>query len=184
MKISCCPVHPWLIWLAFAAASCSGQTNAPPARTPTPIDVRVAPAEQKPLVTTFEAGGVIRAQTTAHVMSRIVAPVVEVRVRPGDRVKRGQAVVLLDDRDLAARDAQARAGLVAAQSGRTSAGANRDVADAALTLAQVHHARIQGLRDRDSATPAELDRATADLRAADGAARAAAARSAEAAASV
>jgi RND family efflux transporter MFP subunit len=185
MKTSCRTVHYWLIWLStIAAAGCTGESGAPPAQTASPIDVRVAQAEQKPLTTTFEAGGVIRAQTTAHVMSRIVAPVVEVRVRPGDRVKQGQTVVLLDNRDLAARNAQAGAALAAAQNGRRSAAANRDAADAALALAKIHHARTQGLRDRNSATPAELDRATAELRAADGAARAAAARIDEAAASV
>ena len=178
-------VHLGLAWLtAFAAAGCTGQTDAPPKSASSPIHVRVAQAELRPLTMTFEAGGVIRAQTTAQVMSRIVAPVVEVRVRPGERVTQGQTVVLLDDRDLAARNVQARAALAAAQSGRKSADANRDAADAALTLAQIHHARVQGLRDRNSATAAELDKATADLRAADGAARAAAARHAEAAASV
>ena len=178
------PVHRWLVWLtAFAAAGCAGQTDVPP-KPASPIEVRVAQAEQRPMTTTFEVGGVIRAQTTAQVTSRIVAPVVEVRVRPGDRVTQGQTVVLLDDRDLAARNVQAGATLGAAQNGRKSADANRDAADAALTLAKIHHARVQGLRDKNSATAAELDKATADLRAADGAARAAAARNAEAAASV
>jgi RND family efflux transporter MFP subunit len=185
MKIPCWSVHRWLTWLtAFAAAGCAGQSDAPLKQTVSPIDVRVAQAERKPLTTTFEAGGVIRAQTTAQVMSRIVAPVIEVRIRPGDRVKRGETVVLLDDRDLVARHTQAAAALAAAQNGRRSADANRDAAEAALTLAKIHHGRVQGLRDRNSATPAELDRATADLRAADGTTRAAAARSAEAAASV
>lgn len=185
MNISCYSAQRWLLWLtALATAACSGQTDAPSKETSTPVEVRVVQAEHKPLATTFEAGGVIRAQTTAQVMSRIVAPVVEVRARPGDRVKQGMPLVLLDDRDLAARSAQAQAALTAAQNGRTSADANRDAAEAALTLAKIQHARIQELRDRKSATPAELDRATAELRAADGAARAAVARSAEAAASV
>ena len=179
------PAHRWLVWLAaFAAAGCAGQTDVPPKPASSPIEVRVAQAEQRPMTTTFEVGGVIRAQTTAQVTSRIVAPVVEVRVRPGDRVTQGQTVVLLDDRDLAARNVQAGATLAAAQNGRKSVDASRDAADAALTLAKIHHARVQGLRDRNSATAAELDKATADLRAADGAARAAAARNAEASASV
>ena len=185
MNISCYSAHRWLPWLAaLAATTCTGQTDAPSKQTSTPVDVRVAQVEHHPIATTFEAGGVVRAGTTAQVTSRIVAQVMEVRVRPGDRVKRGQSVVLLDDRDLAAHRAQAEAALTAVRSGRTSADAARDAVEAALTLAKTHHARIQGLRDRNSATPAEFDRATTDLRAADGTARAAAARSAEAAASV
>lgn len=185
MKIPCWSRYCWLPWLtALAATACTGQTNAPASQTSAPFAVRVVEVGHAPLATTFEAGGIIRAETTAQVMSRIVAPVVEVRVGPGDRVKRGDTMVLLDDRDLAARSAQAGAALAAAQNGRLSAEANRDAAEAALTLATIHHARIQGLRDRQSATTAELDRATADLRAADGAVRAAKAHSAGAVASV
>jgi RND family efflux transporter MFP subunit len=170
--------------VALAAAACGTPDDTAPGRTATPIDVRVARAEVKPLARTFEVGGVIRAHTTAQLTSRIVAEVREVRVRPGDRVKRGQIVVLLDDRDLTARRAQAEASLSAARSGAASADAQREGADAGLVLAKAHHDRVQQLGDRKSATPAEVDRATADLRVAEGAARASSARSAEAAASI
>jgi RND family efflux transporter MFP subunit len=136
------------------------------------------------MVRTFEVGGVIRARTTAQLTSRIVAEVREVRVAAGDRVKRGQIVVVLDDRDPATRRAQADASLIAARSGAASADAHRDAAEAALTLARVQHTRIQQLGDSKSATQAELDRATAELRMAEGNAGAAQARSAEAVASV
>jgi len=172
------------VLVALAGAACSGPSDTAPNRTATTIDVRVARAEVKPIARTFEAGGVVRAQTTAQLTSRVVAEVREIRVRPGDRVTRGQIVVLLDDRDLAAHRAQATASLAAARHGAASADASRDGADAALLLAKAHHARILQLSDRKSATPAELDHATADLRVAEGAVRAAAARSAEAAAAV
>jgi multidrug resistance efflux pump len=83
---------------------------------------------------------------------------------------------------LAAHRAQADASWAVARSAAASADAGRDAADAGLVLAKAHYARIQQLRDRNSAIPAELDRATADLRIAEGTARSAAARSAEAAA--
>jgi multidrug efflux pump subunit AcrA (membrane-fusion protein) len=175
----------WLPVVAMlTATACSGPSDTAPNRTVTTMDVRVARAEIKPIARTFEAGGVVRAQTTAQLTSRVVAEVREVRVRPGDRVKQGQVVVLLDDRDLAARRAQADASLSAARNGAVSADAQHDAADAGLVLAKAHHARIQQLSDRKSATPAELDRATADLRVAEGAVRGAKARGAEAAASV
>ena len=178
----------WPYWLSAAAAllaaACGGPARPAPEAAPTPIEVRTGRVGMRPVARTFTAGGVVRAQTTAQVTSRIVGEVREVRVRTGDRVRRGQIVVVLDDRDLAAHRAQADASLAAARSAAVSADAGRDAADAGLVLAKVHYGRIQQLRDRNSAIPAELDRATADLRIAEGTARSAAARSAEAAASV
>ena len=177
-----------LYWLgaaaALLAAACGGPARPAQEAAATPIEVRTGRADMRPVARTFTAGGVVRAQTTAQVTSRIVGEVREVRVRTGDRVRRGQIVVVLDDRDLAAHRAQADASLAAARSAAVSADAGRDAADAGLVLAKVHYGRIQQLRDRNSAIPAELDRATADLRIAEGTARSAAARSAEAAASV
>ena len=90
----------------------------------------------------------------------------------------------LDDRDLAARRAQAQASVSAAQSGRASAEADGESAEARLILARANHQRIEQLREKNSATPQELDRATAELRMAEAAVRAARARLAEASASV
>ena len=57
---------------------------------------------------TFEAGGVVQARTTAVLTARILAPVREVRVTAGDRVRAGQTLVVLDGRDLSARARGAR----------------------------------------------------------------------------
>jgi RND family efflux transporter MFP subunit len=152
--------------------------------TASPIEVRIAHAAVRPLARTFEAGGIVRAQTTADLTSRIVAEVRELRVQAGARVKRGQVIAVLDDRDRVAHRAQAEASLAAARNSVTAADAARAVADASLVLAKAHYARMAQLLERKSATPAELDRATAELQIAEGNARAAAARSAEVAASV
>jgi RND family efflux transporter MFP subunit len=56
--------------------------------------------------------------------------------------------------------------------------------EARLALARANHQRIEQLRERNSATPQELDRSTAEMRMAEAAVRAAVARAAEASASV
>lgn len=58
---------------------------------------------------TYEAGGVVRARQVAVVSSRVVAPVVEVRVMAGDRVTRGQVLIQLDAREVGAQTARATA---------------------------------------------------------------------------
>jgi RND family efflux transporter MFP subunit len=166
--------------LAMLAAACGAPSETESGAAPASVDVRVGRAVVRPLTRTFEAGGVIKARTTAQLSSRIAAELRELKVRPGDRVAKGQIVAVLDDRDLSAHRAQAHASLSAAQNGAASAEAAREAAEAGLALAQANHRRIEQLRARNSATPQELDRAIADLRMAEAALRAAAARRAEA----
>ena len=125
---------------------------------------------------TFEAGGVVQARTTATIMARILAPVREVRVAPGDRVRAGQVLIVLDGRDLAAQARSARAAALAADQGVTAAASEQQAAEAALALARATHERIAGLHAKRSATAQELDDATGALRAAEARAAGAAAR--------
>lgn len=115
----------------------------------------------------FETGGVVRARTTATLVSRIVAEVREVTVRPGDRVRAGQIVIRLDGRDLQANEARARASAAAAEEAVRAATTARDGARAGLALAEATHRRIADLRAKNSATPHELDQAVSALRGAE-----------------
>ena len=153
-------------------------------RAPASIEVRVAKAAVQPLAQTFDAGGIVKARTTAQISSRIVAELQEMRVQPGDRVRQGQILAVLDDRDLDARRSAAQASLAAAESATASAEAERESAGARLALAREHHRRIEQLREQNSATPEEQDRASAELRVAEAGMRAADARASEASASV
>ena len=170
--------------LALSAAACGGSAPSAVRNSTPPREVRVASATVRSLSQTFEAGGVIQARVTAQITPRIAAELREITVQPGARVRRGQLVALLDDRDLSAHRTAARASLAAAQSGAAAADAERESASARLALSRDEYSRIEQLRERNSATPQELDRATADLRIAEAGVRAAAARAAVAAASV
>jgi RND family efflux transporter MFP subunit len=109
-------------------------------------------------------------------MARILAPVSEVRVAPGDRVRAGQVLVVLDGSDLAAHARSARAAALAADQAVTAAASEQQAADAALALARSTHERVAGLNAKRSATAQELDDATGALRAAEARAAGAAAR--------
>ena len=115
----------------------------------------------------IESGGVVQARTTATITSRILAPVREVRVAPGDRVRAGQTLIVLDGDDLAAGARAARSAALAAEQGAKAAAAELQAAEAALALARASHDRIAGLQARRSATAQELDDATATLRSAE-----------------
>jgi RND family efflux transporter MFP subunit len=109
-------------------------------------------------------------------MARILAPVSEVRVAPGDRVRAGQVLVVLDGSDLAAHARSARAAALAADQAVSAASSEQQAADAALALARATYERVAGLNAKRSATAQELDDATGALRAAEARAAGAAAR--------
>ena len=157
-------------------SACSNAPNTSGADTAPRLNVSVATVSMIDVADTFEAGGVVEARTTATIMARITAPVSEVRVVSGDRVRAGQVMIVLDARDLDARARGASASATAAVQAAAAAVADQGAADAALTLAQASHRRISTLFERRSATAQEMDDATAAFRAAEARASAAAAR--------
>ncbi len=177
---------PWgtAVLLSTMAVSCSSATKPATAERAVPVSVTVAPVAMADLTETFEAGGVVQARTTATLTARILAPVMEIRVAPGDRVRAGQPLVVLDGRSLEAQVRGARAQAQGAKQGAEAAVAEERAAQAALTLAGATHDRLVALVARKSATPNELDTATAALRGAEARLAAAAARVREAASGV
>lgn len=129
-----------------------------------PVAVTVAEVAMTDVAGAIDAGGVLQARTTATIAARILAPVREVRVSPGDHVRKGQTLVVLDGDDLAAAARAARLSALVAEQGANAAAAELQAAEAGLTLARASHDRIAGLNARRSATAQELDEAMAALR--------------------
>ena len=132
----------------------------------------------------IDSGGVVQARTTATMTARILAPVRDVRVTPGDRVRKGQTLVVLDGDDLAAGARAARSAVLAAQQGSNAAAAEVQAAEAGLALARASYDRVAGLQSRRSATAQELDDVTAALRSAEARVAGASARASQAASAV
>lgn len=133
---------------------------------PAPIRVGVVAATAVERAEPIEAGGVVTASQTATVSSRIAAPVTEVMVRAGDRVRAGDVLVRLDARDMVARVQQAGATTHAAEESLAAARSAHVAAAAEQKLAAAWHARISQLRERNAATAQEFDEADARLAAA------------------
>ena len=60
---------------------------------------------------TYEAVGTVRSATVSVLAAQLSGTVREVRVNPGERVRRGQILALLDDRGPRAQLAAAQAGV-------------------------------------------------------------------------
>ncbi len=171
--------------MSAALAGCSaGRAATAPADPAEPIAVTVGQAAMTDVASAIDSGGVVQARTTATIMARILAPVREVRVAPGDRVRAGQTLIVLAGDDLAAGARAARSAALAAEQGPKAAAAELQAAEAGLALARASHDRIAGLEARRSATAQELDDATATLRTAEARVAGASARALQAASTV
>jgi RND family efflux transporter MFP subunit len=149
-----------------------------------PILVTIAQVAMTDVASAVHSGGVVQARTTATITARILAPVREVRVSPGDQVRKGQTLIVLDGDDLAAGARAARSAALAAEQGSKAAAAELEAAEAGLALARASHDRIAGLQAKRSATAQELDDAIATLRSAEARVAGAAARALQAASAV
>src|SRR3989442_9408137 len=83
-----------------------------PAVVVTPVVT--APVRVGTIVRTVSIAGVIRARTETQLAARLAARVLEVPVREGDRVSRGELLVRLDDHEAGAALEAAAAGVRAA----------------------------------------------------------------------
>ena len=142
MKITLARTFALLV-LPALATGCGTASEQPPTKA-APVAVSTVRAESTALASSFDAGGIVRARSTAVVSSRIMAPILDVHVRPGDRVRRGDRLITLDSREIDANRARA-----------------------AAALARTTHERVRGLHEKRSATPQELDQAVSALETAD-----------------
>jgi RND family efflux transporter MFP subunit len=166
-----------LVGLAHLGCSSASDPAAPPGAA-VAVSTQTLTTVDRPAV--VEIGGSVQARTTAVLTSRIVAPIAEIRVAPGDRVRAGDVLVVLDSRDLAGSARRANALVGAARRSLEAAAADERAAQTALRLARATHSRIATLAAKRSATPQELDEAAAGLAAAEARVAAAGARVLEA----
>jgi len=153
------------VGLMVAASTLAGCRSTPHAAEPqrAPITVSFGRAELTDLPTIFEAGGVVRARSSAVIASRIMAPINAVLVRPGDRVRRGAPLVTLDARAITAAASRASAAVDAARQSADAAASDTRAAEAGVRIARLTHDRTADLHAKRSATPQELDQASASL---------------------
>ncbi|OFW16728.1 MAG: hypothetical protein A3F69_01080 [Acidobacteria bacterium RIFCSPLOWO2_12_FULL_66_10] len=175
-----------IIVLSAGLISIGACQSAHPKADAAPAEVGAVVAEIRAVdwPSAIEAGGIVRARFTAAISSRIIAPVVEVHVKPGDRVRRGATLIVLDARELAAQAARAAAAITATRQGARAAASDVTAAESALTLARASRDRVQTLQAKRSATAQELDEAVAAYAAADARVAGAQARVGEAAAAL
>lgn len=136
----------------------AGQTLAP---EPPPGLSATATAHAVTLDDLFEAVGTIRPRSETSVEAQVTGKVRKVLVTAGDDVKRGQQLVILDDREYQARLERSRQALAQAQASRRQAAQSIDAARAGFSEADSQYKRIKTLYDNGAVTTRELEQAEA-----------------------
>ncbi len=80
-----------------------------------PIPVEVVKVRRASIVQTAEVSGNIKSESEVSVVSKLQARVKSVRVKEGDKVKRGQTLLVLEGNDISAQVKQAEAQVMSAK---------------------------------------------------------------------
>jgi membrane fusion protein, multidrug efflux system len=109
----------------------------------------------------YDAVGTVRSATSSMLGAQISGTVREMRVKPGDRVSRGEVLAVLDDRTPRAQLASADASVAASQAGEEEVENALQAATAQRKLAELTYQRYQELLAKNSVTRQEFDGAEA-----------------------
>jgi len=125
---------------------------------------RTARASVETVTDFYESVGTVRPKTETRVDSQVMGKVVEVHVRSGDPVTKGQALVRLDSRESEVRLEQALQGLSSARSRREQRGQAVIAAKAEQDRAEAAFRRTRTYFDEKAATAQDMEQAEAAYR--------------------
>ena len=94
------PVIPAIVVVILAGCGAREQAHKAATAPQTPVRVSVLAVRTADWPLIYEAPGTVRATTSSTLASRVMGYVRDVKVNPGDRVKAGQVLVVIDSRDL------------------------------------------------------------------------------------
>ncbi len=144
--------------VGFVAAIAAGAVLALRPRPPPPLGVQTAPARRSPITRKVVAAGKLQAATQVKLSSNVSGDLLELPVKEGDRVVKGQVIGRIDARRYAAQLRQQEAN-------RATAAADHATALVNVARLQAELDRVKRLAAGGNASAAELDKGVQELRA-------------------
>jgi membrane fusion protein, multidrug efflux system len=142
-------------------AGCGSNENHAESAPPVVTGVAVETVHVASVPEYYSAPGTVRSDTTSVLSAQIGGTIRAIYVKPGDRVRRGQSLALLDDRSVHAQMSAAEAAVDASSNGVTEVGQALQAAQAQKQLAEVTYNRYQALLAKNSVSRAEFDQVNA-----------------------
>jgi membrane fusion protein, multidrug efflux system len=155
-----------LIAAAVFAASCGGGNDTTSQKVEVAQGLHVQKMQLQNVADELEAPGSVIAVSTAQVAARTIGTVLQVAVREGDTVKRGQVLAQLDERELVSRQSAAQAGAQRATAGVAQATKALAATQAQADVMKKTYDRYAYLKEQKSVSPQEFDEITAKQQAA------------------
>jgi RND family efflux transporter MFP subunit len=146
-----------LIAAGMLAAGCGGGNETGPQKVEIVQGLHVQRIRLQNVADELEAPGSVIAVSTAQLAARTMGTVLQVAVREGDNVKRGQVLAQLDERELSARRNAAQAASQGATAGVAQATKAVTVAQAQADVMQKTYDRYTYLKEQKSVSPQEFD---------------------------
>jgi len=137
------------------------ETEIKPAKPEVVQGLRLLKVELKSVPDELEAPGTVIAADTAQVAARTMGTVLQVAVKEGDTVHRGQLLAQLDERELMARRNATQAGAQVAEAGISQAQKGVAAAQAHADVMQKTFDRYVYLKYQKSVSPQEFDEISA-----------------------
>ena len=100
-----------IVSLAIMITSCGKKEETAIEKPTTVQGVKIETIKLSSVEEDYEATGTVRSKTTSALSSKTVGNILAVHVREGDRVRIGQLLIEIDDRDSRAQLQKAQAGL-------------------------------------------------------------------------
>jgi len=145
--------------LSLMLVGCSSERQSVSAAPETVSNLSIVSAQTANIPDVVEAVGTLRAAETSQLAAQMMGNIVDIRVREGDRVQRGQVLAVIDE-------AQPRAALDHATAADLAAQQEIAASESDFSLAEATFKRYQTLYDRKSVSPQEFDEIKARYQAA------------------
>jgi RND family efflux transporter MFP subunit len=154
---ACRPILIVLLASEFTVVGCGGGNERLSHNVDVVQGLHVQKMQLQAVPGELEAPGNVVAMSTAQVAARTMGTVLQVPVREGDIVKRGQLLAQLDARELSARRSAAQAGSRRASAGVAQARQAMAAAQAQADVMQKTYERYSLLKQQNSVSPQEFD---------------------------
>jgi HlyD family secretion protein len=152
-----------LIILPAIMLSCSSEKPAESNKKVSSNAIAGETAQEKVNTITqwYEAVGTIRPKTETNIEAQATAQIIKILVSPGSTVKKGDSLVLLDNRQFLSRLDRAKEGLKSSQAAKEQAKQALAAAKAGFTQAESEFKRTESYFKSQAATSRELEQAKA-----------------------